>query len=181
MGILRNGFYTRGYKTQLEIESLTNMVQGDTVYDTTNSFRKVYDGFNWVSGNQISLESRGIPTAPVTNQLNGSLSRPSTLVDLSVASGVSPTNLSNVIGCVQILNPIGVPVGNKAVIQYTNIGTAQCNTTGFRGRFAVISTVLGLVDDFVSPAPDGTMGIYLRNTTAINQTFPIFIRCADTA
>jgi hypothetical protein len=181
MGILRNGFYTRGYKTQTEIESLTNMVQGDTVFDTTNSFRKVYDGFNWVSGNQISLQSNGIPTSPITNQKNGSLSRPSTTTDLAIASANSPTYNSNVIGCIQIIDATGVPVGNKAVLQYTNIGTAQCDTTGFRGRFAVPAATFGLTNDVVSPAPDGTLGVYMRNTTTTNELYPLFIRCVDTA
>jgi hypothetical protein len=178
MGILRNGFYTRGYKTQLEIESLTNMVQGDTVYDTTNSFRKVYDGFNWVSGNQISLISNGIPTTPVTTQKNGAVSRVSTTADFAVASATS-TNY-NTVGCIQYINPIGVTIGSKAVLQYTNIVTAQCDSSGFRGRYAYVGAQFGLTEDSTTPL-DGTMGIYLQNTLVNNEFFFLFIRFTDTA
>ncbi len=54
MGILRNGFYTRGYKTTEQIYDMTGMRNGDTVFDTTRKERRVYDGSNWVTGNMIS-------------------------------------------------------------------------------------------------------------------------------
>jgi hypothetical protein len=183
MGNLRNGYYTRGYKTSTEIGNLTGMKTGDTVYDTTNSFRRIYDGFNWVSGNQISFETRGIPGAG--NQLNGSLSRPSTLVDFAISSsgnGLSGTsnNLSNSIGVLQTTLAGGVTIGDKALIQYSNIANIQCNGTVVRGRIAIPSAVYGLVDD-TTLLVNGGLGVCLRNTTALNELFPIFIRCIDTA
>ena len=54
MGILRNGFYTRGYKTTEQIYDMIGMRYGDTVFDTTRKEKRVYDGNNWVSGNMIS-------------------------------------------------------------------------------------------------------------------------------
>jgi hypothetical protein len=176
MGILRNGYYTRGYKTETEIGNLIGMKTGDTVFDTTNSFRRIYDGFNWVSGNQISLETRGIPSGG--NQLNGAISRPSTLVDLAVASGRNPENLSNCIGVLQTTLVGGVPIGNKANIQYSNIANATTNGSVTRGQYAAISAVYGNVDDFATPQPNGTLGIVLRNAGA-NSLCPIFIRCID--
>jgi hypothetical protein len=184
MGNLRNGYYTRGYKTETEIGNLTGMKAGDSVFDTTNSFRRIYDGNNWVSGNQISLETRGIPGG-LGNQLNGSLSRPSTLVDIAVSSsgnGLSGTsdNRSNSIGVLQTTLVGGVPVGNKALIQYSNIANIQCNGSVTRGRYLVPSNVYGLVDD-TTTADNGSLGIALKNTSALNEIFPIFIRTIDTA
>jgi hypothetical protein len=176
MGILRNGYYTRGYKNETEIGNLTGMKTGDTVFDTTNSFRRIYDGFNWVSGNQISLETRGIPSGG--NQSNGAISRPSTLIDSAVASGRSTENLSNCIGVLQTTLVGGVPIGNKANIQYSNIANATTNGSVVRGRFATISIVYGDIDDNASPPPSGTLGICLRDATA-NSLCPIFIRCID--
>ena len=54
MGILRNGFYTRGYKTTEEIYDMLGMRYGDTVFDTTRKEKRVYDGQVWVSGNMIT-------------------------------------------------------------------------------------------------------------------------------
>ncbi len=54
MGILRKGFYTRGYKSTEEIYDMTSMRIGDTVFDTSRKERRVYDGANWVTGNMIS-------------------------------------------------------------------------------------------------------------------------------
>lgn len=54
MGILRNGFYTRGYKTTEEIYDMIGMRYGDTVFDTTRKEKRVYDGQVWVSGNMIA-------------------------------------------------------------------------------------------------------------------------------
>ena len=54
MGILRNGFYSRGYKTTEQIYDMTGMRNGDTVFDTTRKERRVYDGEVWVSGNMIT-------------------------------------------------------------------------------------------------------------------------------
>lgn len=176
MGVLRNGYYTRGYKTETEIGNLTGMKTGDSVFDTTNSFRRIYDGFNWVSGNQISLETRGIPGAG--NQLNGAISRPSTLVDLAVSSGRDPENVSNSVGVLQTTLVGGVPIGNKANIQYSNIANAVTNGSVLRGRYATISVVYGNIDDNVSPPPNGTLGIILNNANA-NSLCPIFIRCID--
>jgi hypothetical protein len=176
MGILRNGYYTRGYKTETEIGNLTGMKTGDSVFDTTNSFRRIYDGFNWVSGNQISLETRGIPGAG--NQLNGAISRPSTLVDLAVASGRNPDNVSNCIGVLQTTLVGGVPIGNKANIQYSNIANAVTNGAVTRGNYASVSVIYGNIDDNGSPPPNGTLGIVLNNAGA-NSLCPIFIRCID--
>ena len=54
MGIRRNGFYTRGYKTTEEIYDMTGMRIGDTVFDTSRKERRIYDGAVWVTGNMIT-------------------------------------------------------------------------------------------------------------------------------
>jgi hypothetical protein len=178
MGILRNGYYTRGYKTSTEIDALTNMKVGDSVFDTTNSFRRIYDGFNWVSSNQVSLTTNGIPGAG--NQLNGSVSRVTTTNDLTIESAISPTNNSNVIGVVQTPKVGGIPVGTKAVLQFSNIGAGQTNGTVVRGRWIIISTVYGRFDDVTSPLPVGVFGVALKTTSVVGDECPIFIRPINT-
>jgi hypothetical protein len=182
MGILRKGYYTRGYKTFTQIGDLTGMKQGDTVFDTTFSFRRIYDGFNWVSGSQISIESRGIPSGG--NQINGSVSRPSTLVNNSVASanfiGTTGIYTSNSIGVIQTPIVGGVTIGSKGCLQYSNIGYVAVFGSVSRGNWLYVGATEGRADDSTNPPPDGAFGIALQNGLS-NSIILGFIRFVDTA
>lgn len=59
MGILRIGGYTYGNDSYANIIALTGMSVGDTVFDTDHHQKRIYDGDNWVHGNQITQETTG--------------------------------------------------------------------------------------------------------------------------
>ena len=164
MGNLRKGFFTRGYKTSTEIVSLTEMEIGDTVFDTTWSVRKVYDGNNWVSSLQVSMISDGIPSGG--GQGNGSCAAVSGTNDFRIQSGISTANDYNLIGAVQ--SPGGtVSIGDYTVLQYSGVGNiAAANVTINRGNFVDLSTTYGRASDPATP-DTGTFGVWLSDGAAL--------------
>jgi hypothetical protein len=181
MGLVSKGFYSRGNKTSTEIESLTGMSSGDTVFDTTRQERRVYDGFNWVSGNQVSLISRGV-TAGGTNQLCGAACAFADQ-DFSVLSGTSTNNNENIIGSLQTSAPgISVTVGNYAIIQYRGAGFIANTLSVSNGNstFADLTTTAGRCTVSGSPTQTGIMGLWLATgsgTSAIRALIqPIEIK-----
>lgn len=51
--------YTHGSKTLTQINALTGMATGDTVYNTTWELMEVYDGNIWVNDTGIAIQSDG--------------------------------------------------------------------------------------------------------------------------
>jgi hypothetical protein len=168
MGLSSKGFYSRGNKTSAQIESLTDMTSGDTVFDTTRQERRVYDGFNWVSGNQISLLSRGVTAGGGTNQLCGAACAFGDQ-DLAVISGVATANNENVIGSLQTSAPgVAVTIGNYAIVQYRGAGFIANSLAVSVGNntFADLSTTPGRCSVSSSPTQTGVMGIWLSTGSA---------------
>ncbi len=168
MGLSSKGFYTRGNKTSAQIESLTGMTSGDTVFDTTRQERRVYDGFNWVSGNQISLISRGVTAGGSTNQLCGAACAFADL-DFTVISGVASTNNENVIGSLQTSAPgVAVTPGNYAIIQYRGAGFIA-NTLAISSStntYADLSSTPGRCSATNAQTQTGIMGVWLATGSA---------------
>ena len=144
MGILRNGFYSRGYKTTEEIYALTGMRYGDTVFDTTRKERRIYDGNIWVSGSMITKTWGGesfnngilyVDTAKCGQMVgyppNGN---PGFINSVNNLSAV--INIENGIGIMQF--PINKSYsGNpKSAIQYSGQAYVWANTSGsFVGQY----------------------------------------------
>lgn len=59
MGFLSKGSYAYGNRSYTDILALTGMSLGDNVFDTTYSYERIYDGDNWVHGNQRSFTTDG--------------------------------------------------------------------------------------------------------------------------
>jgi len=152
MGILRNGYYTRGYKTTEEIYDLTGMRYGDTVFDTTRKERLIYDGNVWVSGNMIgkiwggsSINTGGITYTDTAKcgQMVGYLSN-QYMVSVNWSTFV---NVENGIGIMQF--PINKSYGDSSVrkvaVQYSGQAYVWANNTGsFVGQFVTaVPSVLG--------------------------------------
>lgn len=100
MGLLTRGTTTFGNKTTAQIDALTGMSEGDTVFDTTLKRYRAYDGLGWAGDNIIVQKiSTGLASAA-----QGNLIRPS-----NVAS-----------------NEIGLPsttAGNTELICATSVST----------------------------------------------------------
>jgi hypothetical protein len=163
MGNLRKGFYTRGNKTTSEIAALTGMAAGDTVFDTNRQERRVFDGDNWVSGNQISLRTDGIDT--VQPQAFGSCSRISGFNNFAIQSGLSATYDENIVGCVQGTIGATFSVGSQVILQYRGFAYIAFLTSITRSQFVDLSATPGRANSIAS-ASIGTMGIWLENITA---------------
>ena len=163
MGVLTKGFYTRGSKTTTEIAALTGMSPGDTVFDTDRKERRVYDGDNWVTGNQLSMLTRG-QTPGGSNQLQGAIC---IIADqnFSVQSGISTTNDENVIGAIQ--GPIGASfaIGSSIILQYRGMGYVANLNTGVPGQYVDLSTTRGRAKSVATPNV-GTFGVWCEPVTA---------------
>lgn len=151
MGILRNGFYSRGYKTTEEIYALTGMRIGDTVFDTTRDERRIYDGDVWVTGSMITKIwggasfNNGTITYRDTAKCGQMVSISSNNVIQSVNDFAGTTNIENGIGIMQF--PINKSYGGnpKTAVQYSGQAYAWADSTGnFVGQFVTgLPNVLG--------------------------------------
>ena len=56
--------YTYGTKTLAEIEALTGMQEGDTVYNTTWQIIEIYSGTNWVNNQSVEWTTRNVTVIP---------------------------------------------------------------------------------------------------------------------
>tara|TARA_Y100000004_G_scaffold50783_1_gene56085 strand:- start:174 stop:749 length:576 start_codon:yes stop_codon:yes gene_type:complete len=56
--------YTYGTKTLAEIEALTGMQEGDTVYNTTWQIIEIYSGTNWVNNQSVEYLTRSVAEIP---------------------------------------------------------------------------------------------------------------------
>jgi hypothetical protein len=170
MGLTTKGFYTRGSKTSAEIGLMTGMVSGDTVFDTTRRERRVYDGFNWVSGNQISILSRGQnPAGANANQLVGACCCISDQ-NFSIQSGISTANDENIIGCLQGVNPLfDVAIGATGILQYRGMGFIANTTAVVNGNTIYADLASGVSRGRCAPIASpgiGTMGVFVETQIA---------------
>jgi hypothetical protein len=168
MGNLRKGFYTRGNKTTSEIAALTGMAAGDTVFDTDRQERRVFDGNNWVSGNQISLRSDGTGSTPAFQSF-GSCSRISGSNNFAIQSGFSATYDENIVGCVQGSIGATFSVGSQVILQYRGLVYTASLSSIIRSQFVDLSATPGRADTNAA-AGVGTMGVWLENITAAGGT-----------
>ena len=167
MGILRNGFYTRGYKTTEQIYDMLGMRIGDTVFDTSRKERRIYDGNNWVSGNMISKtfitqsytgsDSITYRDTAKCGQIVGywttGLSNATGIYTASLG-GSNGGNVENAIGVMQF--PINRSYGQSyvpSVVQYAGEAFIQTDVipNGFQGSYIVPIT---------TPAQGGVPGNY---------------------
>lgn len=177
MGLLTKGFYSRGNKTTLQISQLTGMVAGDTVFNTDREERLVYDGDEWISGNQISFITRGISPGS-GNQLTGSTCAIADQ-DFTVRSGVSATNDENIIGNIQGVVGDSYTIGTTIVLQYRGAGlVANGGTAVTTGQYIDLSATPGRANGVTSPGI-GTFGVWLQavaiNTPGFGMIQPIEI------
>jgi hypothetical protein len=160
MGILRNGFYTRGYKTTEEIYDMTEMRYGDTVFDTTRKERRIYDGAVWVTGNMITKTFQ----VQINSTYGGGIfywdtAKCGQLVSYYAVGAGNPTgqkvsslygtnsgNVENGIGVMQF--PIQRSYGESlaAAVQYSGEAFIQTQGTSFPspGSYVVPYTVLDI-------------------------------------
>ncbi len=154
MGILRNGFYSRGYKTTEEIYALTGMRYGDTVFDTTRDERRVYDGSVWVTGSMIGKAWAGASfsgthlykdTAKCGQMVGYNPNQPWSVNSVNDLNG--STNIENGIGIMQfpINKSYGDGVATTAAVQYSGQAYVWADSTGsFVGQFVTaVPYVLG--------------------------------------
>lgn len=134
MGILTNGFYTRGYKSSNQLLNMTGEAFQDTVFNTDTKQRLIYNGTSWVAGNQISLSYLQIeaPLGPSsTPTFTGAVVFPAPISDTSgdfsiIVKGLVTTidNL-NTVGVIQPRyenpNPLFVNQSTTQVIQYSGL------------------------------------------------------------
>lgn len=56
--------YTYGAKTLSEINAITGMQEGDTVYNTTWQIIEIYSGTNWVNNQSVEYVTRNVTVIP---------------------------------------------------------------------------------------------------------------------
>ena len=56
--------FTYGAKTLAEINALTGMQEGDTVYNTTWQIIEIYSGTNWVNNQSVEWTTRNVAEIP---------------------------------------------------------------------------------------------------------------------
>jgi len=182
MGILRNGFYTRGYKTTEEIYDLIGMRFGDTVFDTTRKERLVYDGHLWVSGNMITKNFQSssyaggyIDYVKAGQNVGFYTGTNNNSQEIKSALGLLGPTSQSMIGIVQC--PKNRSYGNNTwvTVQYSGEGFVWAHASGnWRGRYIIPlapanSTVpfanVGWNDDQVSQVLN-LIGVYTTNPVA---------------
>ena len=192
MGILRNGFYTRGYKTTEEIYDMTGMRYGDTVFDTTRKERRIYDGITWVTGSMISktfsteaymqyLDSAKCGQMVGYYTYNGSGEQ------VKSTAGTAGGNIENAIGFMQF--PIGRSYGvnTPSSVQYSGLAYVWANNTGsFVGQFVTLAPAVtgGVTGNYYAfygrsskevtagPSQVGVWSVAPVNTTVASTTSP---------
>jgi len=151
MGIVRNGFYTRGYKTTEQIYDMTGMRYGDTVFDTTRDERLVYDGDVWVTGSMIgkSFSNTATTVGSITyldtakcGQMVGYQTSYASGLQVKSTGGAFGGNVENAIGHMQF--PVGRSYGSAAVpaaLQYSGHAYVWADSTGnFVGQYVMLAT-----------------------------------------
>lgn len=187
MGILRNGFYSRGYKTTEQIYDMTGMRNGDTVFDTTRKERRVYDGEVWVSGNMITKSFQPETYGSLPSYLDSGKCGQIVGYYLYIANGsqcksVAGTaggNIENSIGVMQF--PIGRTYGSlvPAAVQYSGDAYVWASDAGSsKGRYVNLAPTinggvpgnywifLGRAGKDVSRAP-GQFGVWTVDPTTV--------------
>ena len=187
MGILRNGFYSRGYKTTEQIYDMTGMRYGDTVFDTTRKERRVYDGSNWVTGNMISKTFRttlygSYLDSGKCGQVVGYCTAIPGGTDVKSTGGQDGGNIQNAIGVMQF--PIGRSYGinSPAALQYSGDAYVWSNNTGSaKGQYLTLLNPTsggtagnywsfnGQAGKYVSRAP-GEFGVWTVDPTTVTVT-----------
>lgn len=163
MGILRNGFYSRGYKTTEEIYDMTGMRYGDTVFDTTRKERRIYDGNVWVTGSMITKQFTGssstagsityVDSAKCGQMVSFATANSDNLVVTSTGSS-SGGNIENGIGILQY--PINRSYRFQSgtgwsAVQYSGQAYVWADNTGnYVGQYVTLAPV----------AVGGTVGNY---------------------
>ncbi len=103
MATLSKGSFTYGNKTNAQILLITGAARGNTVWDTTNNKRRIWDGDNWVHMNQKTMLAQtgfldgGIATVSTTNVVDG-IGFQNLAPDTEIAIGVVENGKGNVIG-----------------------------------------------------------------------------------
>lgn len=147
MGVITKGFYKRGSKTSIQIAQLTGMAFQDTVFNTDTQQRLIYDGTNWVAGNQITLtffQAEVSASAYIT--VSGAIVFPAPIADTSTdytpiikasIPSVIDTN-SNMIGVIQgtFQYPKMITQNSSSVMQYS--GLSYVLYQGYTGTYSGI-------------------------------------------
>lgn len=184
MGILTNGYYSRGRKTGSEISALTGMAIGDTVFNTDTEERLIYDGYNWISGSIISLKSKGSPI--VGSQINGSLSKIAaaegdfTGEDYSITDSISNFNdlFFNIPPVTNIGSLQGYTNANQVIsidsfprIRYSGISiVSKSSSSATRGQFLQLSPTYGRGLATISDTGlYGNIGLWTENTAELTN------------
>jgi len=150
MALLTRGGTTFGNRTTAQIDALTGMAEGDTVFDTSLKRYRVYDGLGWAGDNIIVQKiSTGLASAA-----QGNLIRPSSVANNeiglpSVASGnlklITATSVSTVTKAQNEYCPVSYLGVQPA--KYDGVGASVDPTeyvqmsTGVAGQFT--ETTLG--------------------------------------
>lgn len=169
MGVLTRGHFTYGSQTWANIILITGANIGDTVWDTTYSKKREWDGNNFVHANQKSMVT-------TTGLLDGAVVVSSSTVNNQIAFQALAADTEGIIGIVE--NGKGNVIGVNVPMTYHGAVKALVIAAGGNpadpGDFIKNSTANNGYA-ISAPAGSGTFALYVdASTTATGLRSIIF-------
>lgn len=160
------GKYTYGLKTITEIDALTGMQAGDTVYDTTNNKPTRYTGSVWTNSDCVVL----------INRTGASINRGDLVIVSPTADSVGRTSIQ---GNPLVIGPVlhGGTALLPMAIAVSGIYNVFLNITTASVRNGILSsTTLGRATQTTNFAQDGIFGNILVGGDGVSSLYRCFLR-----
>ena len=174
MASLSRGSYTYGNKSWAQIILITGANVGDTVWDTTYSKRRVWDGSNFIHSSQASIETTGIVDegymVTISSTSNNKIEPETGFADSECVIGVVEDGKNNTSGDIVTMTYHGsVKARIDSTVYNSNTGNFVYSYNGVPGSPAGIVLSAGF-------AAAGAVGHYLDSFSNIDTLNNIIFR-----
>jgi len=145
--------YTYGARTEAQIDSISGMRAGATVFNTTSQYMETYNGRVWMDERSVCFKVASEPGTVV----KGQLLKTSSTGEVQLAVSGSQAEREKFCGVATRASVSGfVPVAHCGKVK------ALAGGTIVRGRGVIIDGTAGRFDDNSSPS-NGTLGMTLES------------------
>ncbi len=150
--------YTYGARTEAQIDSISGMRDGATVFNTTSQYMETYNGRVWMDERSVCFKVASEPGTVA----KGELLKTSSTGEVELAVSGSQAEREKFCGVATRASVGGfVPVAHCGKVK------ALAGGTIVRGRGVIIDGTSGRFDDTTSPA-NGTLGMTLESGSSGN-------------
>ncbi len=177
--------YTYGAKTLTEIEAITGMQEGDTVYNTTWQIIEIYSGTNWVNNQSTEHTTRNVAIIPPSGTIPSGDRSGSAYPDDGGYNIAQNSNGKCELGNADQLDYLGVKirgtsasgVGDRIVVAFSGKWDMFFENDPNKGEFAVLDATAGMYRANTSASSDHVGTIVGRGATTSSDTYRNY-KCA---